>query len=245
MDTTIPLGDVEQELSRQLKAAQGSGEAPVQRARMSNLVVFCNSRELADRVSADLPSIVAVHPTRVLLLIGEPEPATEGVTATVAVCHRPVGEHRQVCTEQVTLHAGGPAVDHLPFAVRSLLISDLPTNLWWAAPVPPPLGGPLLYELSETAQQVIYDSLGWPEPARGVVATATWLENVHRQSPDRRWRVAADLNWRRFRHWRRLLAQALDPASATCASASVDWSRGRRSCAGCASPASCSTNPGR
>ena len=69
---------------------------------------------------------------------------------------------------------------HLPFAVRALLIGDLPTNLWWAAPVPPPFAGPLLYELAEHAQQIVYDSMGWPDPAHGVAATAGWLEQIER-----------------------------------------------------------------
>ena len=77
----------------------------------------------------------------------------------------------------VTLHAGGAAVDRLPFAVRALLIGDLPVNLWWQAHVPPPLAGALIYDLAETAQQVIYDSVGWPDPARGMAATAGWLDS--------------------------------------------------------------------
>ena len=35
-----------------MKALQGPGAAPVQRVRMSNLVIFCNSQEQADRVNA-------------------------------------------------------------------------------------------------------------------------------------------------------------------------------------------------
>jgi glucose-6-phosphate dehydrogenase assembly protein OpcA len=134
------------------------------------------------------------------------------VTAQVLVRVRREGGHQLACAEQVALHAAGSAVNRLPFAVRSLLIGDLPTNLWWATPQPPPLAGPLLYELVEPAQQIIYDSLGWPEPARGVAATATWLVQVENGAGG--WRVASDLNWRRLKYWRRLLRQVLDPASA-------------------------------
>jgi glucose-6-phosphate dehydrogenase assembly protein OpcA len=109
----------------------------------------------------------------------------------------------------------------LPFAVRALQIGDLPTNLWWASSQPPPLAGPLLYELAEHAQQIMYDSLGWLEPARAVAATGTWLEQIERESANGRWRVASDLNWRRLKYWRRLLAQALNPASAPGAAESV------------------------
>src|SRR5262249_29018103 len=118
------------------------------------------------------------------------------------------------CSEQVTLRAKGDAVLQLPFAVRELLIGDLPINVWWAAPVPPPLGGPLLYDLTEHAQQVIYDSIGWTEPARGVAATATWLPRFEKDAGKGGWGVAACLNVRRLKYWRRLLGQALDPTAA-------------------------------
>jgi glucose-6-phosphate dehydrogenase assembly protein OpcA len=114
----------------------------------------------------------------------------------------------------VTLRARAQALDRLPFAVRTLLIGDLPTNLWWASPQPPPLAGPLLYDLAEYAQQLVYDSLRWTDPHRGVAATASWLERFERRPGQGRWRVASDLNWRRLKYWRRALGQALDPASA-------------------------------
>ncbi len=42
-------------------------------------------------------------------------------------------------------------------------------------------------------------------------ATAGWLARVERDASSGRWRVASDLNWRRLKPWRRLIAQALDP----------------------------------
>ena len=113
-----------------------------------------------------------------------------------------------VCSEQVTLRAAAPSVCRLPSAVRALLIGDLPTNLWWATPQPPPLAGAMLHELSERAQQIIYDSIGWLEPARGVAATGAWLRRMEQGHGP--WRVVSDLNWRRLKYWRRLLAQAFD-----------------------------------
>ena len=39
---SVPLRDVELELSRQMRALQGVDETPVLRACMSNLVIFCD-----------------------------------------------------------------------------------------------------------------------------------------------------------------------------------------------------------
>jgi glucose-6-phosphate dehydrogenase assembly protein OpcA len=218
----VPLGDIERELSRQMRALQGVDETPVLRARMSNLVIFCDRQSTGETVAAQIPDVVAVHPARVILLIGESGPPEAEITAKVYVRAHRLGNRQQACTEQVTLQAAGSSVGRLTFAVRALEIGDLPTNLWWASPQPPPLAGPLLCELAEHAQQIIYDSLGWIEPPRAVAATATWIEQLDRESKTGRWRVASDLNWRRLKYWRRLLAQALDPASAPGATESIN-----------------------
>ena len=76
----VPLRDVERELNRRMKALQGAG--PMQRARMSNLVIFCNSLEQSIMVNEQIPAISAVHPSRTILLIGEPGPVKE-LTARV------------------------------------------------------------------------------------------------------------------------------------------------------------------
>src|SRR4029079_16308541 len=137
-----------------------------------------------------------VHPARVILLVGEPGPDRE-LTCRVTV--RPVGgsTRRHAVAAPVALHAGGGVVDRLPFAVRALLIGALPVNLWWSAPVPPPKGGPVMHDLSDLAQQIIYHSVGWPEPSSGVAAMGGWLEQIERSGA--RWRVASDLNWRRLK----------------------------------------------
>jgi glucose-6-phosphate dehydrogenase assembly protein OpcA len=208
--TRVPLQDVDRALTRQLKMVQGSGQMPAVKARMSNFVIYCGKEEQAAQVRNDIPEIVSVHPARVLLLIGEAaehEPATAEVSVWCQASNR-----RHACSEQVTVRASGAEVDRLPFVVRSLLIGDLPINIWWATPAPPPLAGPLLYDLAESAQQVIYDSLGWANPHRGVAATAAWLTKFERRGAKGIWRVASDLNWRRLKYWRRILTQAFDPS---------------------------------
>jgi hypothetical protein len=210
---TVSPREVEREFLRQMKQLQGPGERPVQRARMANLVIFCTNQERAAQLNNDILEVVAVHPARVLLLIADEDSTNAELTATVLVRPLHEGGNGFNFAEQVTLHVGSGAVHHLPFAVRALLIGDLPTNLWWAAPVPPPFAGPILHELAENAQQIVYDSMGWPDPARGVAATTGWLEQMERSvGPAFRWRVASDVNWRRLKYWRRMLMQSLEAA---------------------------------
>jgi glucose-6-phosphate dehydrogenase assembly protein OpcA len=212
--TPVPLKDVESELSRRLKLTQGVGESPILCARMSNLLVFCDHHDLADQVAREIPDIVAIHPARVLLLLVEPDAETGDLTAAVAVIGHVVDPGRWVCSELISLSAKGHAVDRLANAVRALLIGDLPTNLWWTTTQSPALADPLLFDLTENVQQVIYDSSGWTDPPRTLAATASWLTKFESRPGRMNWRVASDLNWRRLKSWRRLLSQALDPASA-------------------------------
>jgi glucose-6-phosphate dehydrogenase assembly protein OpcA len=210
----VPLADVECALARKFREAQGPGEGPVQHACMSNLIIFCDRPDKCGPCTAAVPRIVSMHPARVLLLLAEPEGKGNDLTARVAVRAHEAGEGHRVFSEEVVLHARGLAVQRLPFAVRSLVVGVLPINLWWADALPPPLGGVLFQDLSEHAEQVVFDSIGWLHPARGVAAVAAWMDRLERGSTDDRWRIASDLNWRRLKAWRRLLAQALDPSAA-------------------------------
>jgi glucose-6-phosphate dehydrogenase assembly protein OpcA len=217
---SVPLDKVEHELSQQMRLLQGDDETPVRRVRMSNLVVYCETEAQAAQVDAQIPEVVATHPARVVVLVGDPGGPDQPLTATVSV--RPHGPEKDpdAASEQVTLRAGGSVVESLPFAARSLLIGDLPTNLWWASVQPPGLAGMLLYNLAESAQQIIYDSLGWTDPPHGVATTAAWLEHAERSGAGL-WRVASDLNWRRLKFWRRLLSQSLDSGAAPGAAESI------------------------
>ncbi len=209
----IRLAAVEAELARQAQTLRGATESPVHFARMSNLVIFCDQREQAETLAAEVPKVVSIHPARVLLVLGEHGSDDAPVTAAALV--RPLQGRNSVdaCSEMVTLHAAGATAGRLPFAVRALLVGDLPINLWWASSQPPPFAGALLFDLAENAQQIVYDSRGWLEPTRAVAATAQWLEGIAKGLPGGRWRVASDLNWRRLKSWRRLLAQTLDPSA--------------------------------
>ncbi|CAN5893793.1 hypothetical protein BH23PLA1_BH23PLA1_09590 [soil metagenome] len=217
----IPLKDVEHELDRQLKLAQGPGEAPVVRARMSNLIIYCDRPEDCAQIVAHVPDIVAIHPARVLLLIIDPAADPGRISASVQTRVHKINKGLRAFSEVVTLRTAAGSAMKLPFAVRRLLIGDLPTNLWFAARQPPVMAGTLLYELAEGASQVIYDSYGWPEPARGLTATASWLERFERSIGQGHYRIASDLTWRRLKPWRRLVAEALDPATAPGAFESV------------------------
>ncbi len=210
----VAVEDVEQVLNQRIAALQTSPVDVVMPARMSNLVVYCDTAELARDISGMIPRIMALHPARVLLLLAQSEVAGADLTTTLIVRKHPVRDERAFCSEQINLTASGTAVSKLPYVVWSLIVGDLPVKLWWASNVPPPLGGELFHELAENAEQVVFDSFGWRDPPRGMAAVASWIQELEKSPTDQRWRLAADLNWRRLKYWRRLVSQALDPATA-------------------------------
>jgi glucose-6-phosphate dehydrogenase assembly protein OpcA len=212
----VPLRAVDSEIARRVRALQEPGEAPLLRIRMSNLVIVCDDPTRAEVIARHVTELAAIHPARVLLLVSERN--EQPLTATVAVRERLVTKNRTGAIEWITLRAGGSEAARLPYAVRQLLLGNLPTNVWWAGTTPVHQGGALLDDLAESVQvqQVLYDSQDWLEPAATLPAAVAWIDGFDRRPGPARagWRVATDLNWRRLRTWRSLIAQALDPSAA-------------------------------
>jgi glucose-6-phosphate dehydrogenase assembly protein OpcA len=179
----------------------------VTRACMSNLMIYSPTTDEAQRLQAEIAVIVQHHPARVLLLVGAAPKGSAGpIEASVSAFCSLAGAGRHICSEHVTITAAPGAARRLPSVVRPLLIGDLPTALWWATNEPPPLGGDLFHELAAMSGQVIYESQGWLDPVRSMVATADWAASKHTEQ------VIADLEWRRLKTWRRAISQSLDPA---------------------------------
>jgi len=201
----VDLAAIEQELAHighDLEAG-----APVTRACMANLVIFCRNPREEQEITREIPVIVAQHPSRVLLLVADASSQNAGLEAFVRAHCRRIEDGQQICSEHVTVRAGSVGIRRLPSLVRSLLLGDLATALWWAIPEAPPFFGTLCDELAALADQVIYDSVAWTDPLHQLMATATWVGRGHT-------RIIADLAWRRPKLWRRLIAQSLDPAYA-------------------------------
>src|SRR6185312_6015081 len=102
--TEVPLGQIETELNRQFKAAQADAQVPVQRVRMSNLIIYCSRADQICQAESLVPKIVANHPARVLLLLADTADSTAEMRASVRV-HQ-VDHDPRLVSEQVTLRAG-------------------------------------------------------------------------------------------------------------------------------------------
>ena len=84
-DGTVPLNRIDMELARQFNDSKDDGASPLLKARLSNLVIYCNTNDHAETVMRAIPDIVAGHPAAVLLVVSEPGAETP-LKATINVC---------------------------------------------------------------------------------------------------------------------------------------------------------------
>jgi len=185
-----------------------SGGRTVMRACMSNLIIYCNSSDDAEEIGRELPFIAEIHPARVLLLIGNGQPKKGKIDSEVSMYYTELNEGCQVCAERIDAIVATEAIDRLPSIARAHLIGDLPITLWWASRLPPPEAGEIFFQLAELANQIIYDNMGWANPAKGVASMTRWVAGQQDA------KVVHNLAWRRISYWRKLISQVLDPQAA-------------------------------
>ena len=71
----VDLAAIEEELARFWHDPEApEAGAPVTRACMANLVICCRNTDEERELTQEIPSIVASHPSRVLLLVADGRP---------------------------------------------------------------------------------------------------------------------------------------------------------------------------
>jgi glucose-6-phosphate dehydrogenase assembly protein OpcA len=207
----VNIADIESGLGMlwaQFNQANSGGQSVVMRACMSNLIIYCDTSQEAEVISQEIAAIVDIHPARILLLVGNGKPSEGTIEARIAIYYTALDDGWQVCAERIDVISTTAVADRLPSVARSQLVGDLPTTLWWASQRTPPTAGEVFFQLAELANQIIYDNVGWVNPAQGVAAMTRWVaaqENTQ---------IVHNLAWRRFAGWRKLISQVLDPQTA-------------------------------
>ena len=86
---SVDVSALDRELSQLLRPAKDAADSaqPVTRACMSNLIVVAG-KESAPSISDELATIAERHPSRVLLLLAEPEAGEQIRAAVSALCYR-------------------------------------------------------------------------------------------------------------------------------------------------------------
>lgn len=189
---------------------EAASEAPVSRAIMSNLVVFCRSAVgeevdlTAQPEGIPLDDVARNHPARIILLHHDPDttepmpPPAVPVTAHVAVLTFGPPDARYGVEQIVIKSACSEAA--LPSVVRGLVLGDVPTSVWWTEDLS---GTGPVAPLVTMGRQLLYDSRCWRNVEGAVLALAPLLADPF--GPD-----LADVNWRRLQSVRQAIAHAFE-----------------------------------
>ncbi len=190
------------ELRRASLTEAGAGMPPA-RAIVVNLVGYAGGRGLANEMADWVASLAEQHPSRTIILGGEPGPGGDDLEIWVAAHCHPALVGRLVCFEEVQIMAHGPALARLPAIVLSLLLRDLPVVLWWPGDVP--VGTPLFERLLANSDRLVVDSASASDP-EGLLRRLVALGHAEHCLC-----VISDFNWDRLTPWRQLMAQFFDP----------------------------------
>jgi glucose-6-phosphate dehydrogenase assembly protein OpcA len=184
-------------------AGEAEVEAGVTRACTLNLIVYTTKQDDRARLEEMLDEISEQHPGRVLVLVADREAAESSLDAYVSTrCRAFGGGAKQVCGEQVTIEAGGLAVETAATAVAPLLLPDVPVFLWWKDI--PHYEDKLFNRLAAMADRIVIDSAAFDHPQDDLKRLA---EILHKREPLMR---VSDLNWGRLTSWRTLIASFWD-----------------------------------
>jgi glucose-6-phosphate dehydrogenase assembly protein OpcA len=209
LEKTLDVEIVESQLAQLWQQTAGApdsdDDAAVLRARVANLLVFVANDKALEDVDQMLRELTAVHPSRVLLMLGERTAADRDIEMYVASffdSEKRTGAKR-VCCEEITLKAQGKFVAELPSAALPLLVSDLTIFLWWRDAVK--VSDKVFDSLLRASDRLVIDSAEFADPLRELIEanrlfSATNYEQVG----------ISDLNWARLTFWRALLADFYD-----------------------------------
>ena len=199
---SVDYAAIEKSLADLWRNENATTEHAVTRAALWNVVAHTSSQEDQNRARDILGRVAASIPQRSIIIRGvESEPA-EIAAWISANCHL-VGGEKQVCSEEVSIVAGGAAMHRVAPLVSALLLPDMPVAVWWVGNVPH--DHEYIETLLNPADRVIVDSSHFDSLADLVI-----IGKVARKSAT----APADLTWVRLEEWRTATASLFDSPSA-------------------------------
>ncbi|MCU1277339.1 MAG: Glucose-6-P dehydrogenase subunit, partial [bacterium] len=156
----VPVGRIEAELAalwrRAAESRPGMIPKAVTRACLWNLVVrvrgeaqFTTAKKVIDELSQRIPA-------RTIVVRVDPDGPDQLRAWVEANWRRREGGGPASGSDEVTLWASGRAVERVPSLVRSLLYSDAPTAMFWAAALP--TTSAVVRELVHQSDRLIVDT---------------------------------------------------------------------------------------
>jgi glucose-6-phosphate dehydrogenase assembly protein OpcA len=185
----MSLQSVEHELARLRMNDDGTLGL---RASVLNLIVMVGE-ESAEAVARGISELANRHPSRAIILVSDPDDEPSLDIRLSSFCSVRGASSENVCSEQITVLAGGPPALHLESVAGPLLIPDLPTFLFYPEGFPNSTDGVL-----RLANRVILDSSSAPPGAPDSFRKISSLIEDPESPP------VGDTQWTALSPWRAL-----------------------------------------
>jgi glucose-6-phosphate dehydrogenase assembly protein OpcA len=199
-DVLVALEGIRYQFAR---AEAGDEEHLHPRNCVMTLIGISSSEQHEELAKRTTRRIGLEHPAQAIV-IREEAPVRGGhLDAWITTDVRRPEEACAVECELITLHVHGKAADHLGALLDPLLVSGVPTYLWWLGT--PPFGRRELLDALRVSDGLVVDSSQFDEPYHAFRRMASMLKVAHHRMG------LADLQWARLRAWRESIAQFFTP----------------------------------
>jgi glucose-6-phosphate dehydrogenase assembly protein OpcA len=200
----VGVASVEHELTLLWREAASSslaaGGAIVARNSVLTLVVFAGGEGSAPRILREVESVTRQIASRAVIIVSEMGRSYgTPFDVSVGIAQR---EGMGALGEEILIRVSEEATPHLPGAVLPLILSGLPSFLWWTGE--PPWRSELLEALVDGCDRMMVDT---SETAQSAQALTALYDLVRRKKAST---AFSDLNWARQKPWRELTAQFFD-----------------------------------
>ncbi len=181
----------------------GDDEHPHPRNCVMTLVTVATN-DAEERLAVETSqAISSQHPAQSIVIREDPAAKGNHLDARITTeVQRPEMSCATEC-EVITLNVRGAAAEHLDALVDPLLVSGVPTYLWWMGT--PPFAKPELRDTLRICDGLVVDSAQFDEPYRTFRGLSELLKVAHHRLG------LADLQWSRLRPWRESIAQFFTP----------------------------------
>ena len=190
-----------EEVLRQLKVLR-SGASGSPRSSVLDLIIIASAAPEAKAAAAAVERLMTRHPCRVLVVLDEPGAGPSRIDVAITELGRSAPDGMASGNEQVFLRVRGPAAQHIPGLVDSLLLTDVATYVWWTGS--PPLRGARFLSTLEAADVLLFDSARFERPYESFTALADVAAGSSTTT-------FGDFHWTRLGPWREVLAQFFNP----------------------------------
>lgn len=201
----VRLDAVEQELDNLWRDTNAhilaSADHGTTRNSVHTLVAFANGRSDADQLLQIVHTLTSQHPSRAIIVSADPRQRGNEMQGYIGTY---IGQDGASYGEDILIEAHDGAVKHLPGVILPLIISGLPSFLWWTGE--PPWGSELFEALVDGCDRLIVDTAEMPHTDRSLPA----LDDLQRRKGTRT--VISDTGWTAQGPWRDVVAQFFDSA---------------------------------